>query len=97
MAKLDQLNLRPDEGPGKPPRLSEDDQRRCDMFVIEAEMLLDDSRWSFAWDTVTSMRDRVKAGALPTDKMWQALSNIKEGGRRHAAQEKRWNRRYEGR
>ncbi len=88
--KLDQLNLKPD-----PPE-SEDDQRRRDMFVIEAEMLLDDDRFEFAWPTVSGMRDSVRdEKRQPTEKMWQALTNIKDGGKRHERSLGYWKRRYE--
>lgn len=93
MAKLDQLNLRND-GPGK---RSEDDQRRIQSFLTLAELLLDDDRFQFAWDTVQSMRDKVQEGYLPTEPMFTALENIRQGGRRQSQQERNWRRRYEGR
>jgi hypothetical protein len=93
MANLNNLNLKPDST-NLP---SEDDIRRIDAFVFEAEMLLDDERCKFAWATVASMRDSVRdEQRLPTEKMWQALKNIKDGGRRHARSLDGWKRRYEG-
>jgi hypothetical protein len=96
MAKLTELNLDPTDGPGVKPPESEDSQRRRDMFIIQCEYLLDSERWRFAWDTVASMRDRVQAGAQPTEKMWQAVKNIEAGGRRQERSLKSWGRRYEG-
>jgi hypothetical protein len=95
MPKPSDLNLRPHEGPGE---RSEDQQRRGDMFVIQAEHLLDDDRFAFAAPTITRLRDAVKYhGQQPTERMWQALKNIEDGGRRQQASLKHWGRRYEGR
>jgi hypothetical protein len=91
--KLDRLNLKPDPSPED----READLRRRESFLSLAELLLDDDRFAYASDTVTSMRDRVQAGDVPTERMFTALENIREGGRRHAIQERQWKRRYEGR
>jgi hypothetical protein len=96
MPKLSDLHLDPTDGPGSKPAESEDSQRRREMFVIQCEYLLDGERWRFAWDTVASMRDRVQAGATPSEKMWQAVKNIEEGGKRQQRLLKSWGRRYEG-
>ncbi len=93
MANLNQLNLKPDST-NLP---SEDDQRRIASFLSLCELLLDDDRFEYAAKTVTSMRDDVQAGRMPTERMFIALENIREGGRRQAQGLKNWSRRYEGR
>ena len=95
MARFDSLNLRPNEGPG---RQTEDALQRREDFLAQAAVLLDDDRYSFAWDTVQGMHDSVKLkGQEPTARMQQALDNIKAGGDRSGQARRGWNRRYEGR
>ncbi len=96
MPRFDQLTFKASQRPVESTD-NEDAARRRGMFLDQCELLLDDERWQFAWDTVGSMRDKVRDGFQPTEAMWRAVKNIEAGGRRQAAGAKRWGRRYEGR
>lgn len=75
---------------------STDDLHKIENFLANAEDLLDQDRYRFAWDTISGMRDSVKNGQVPTQKMLQALENIREGAARQERSLKNWSRRYEG-
>ena len=95
MPKASDLNLG-DDRPQVDLTDAEHTRQRED-FLDGCRDLLDDDRYAFASSTIIGMRDRVQDGMRPTDRMWRALSNIREGGKRQRESEKNWGRRYEGR
>jgi hypothetical protein len=91
VARLEDLNLKP------PPVPSRDDIEGADAFAAECESLLDNERYSFAWDTISGMRDTARTYSKVTPKMYIALRNIRAGVERATNANRRWGRRYEGR
>ncbi len=92
MAKLSDLPLDPNAGPGAD---REAKARLAHEFVAQCLELLDQPRYEFAYSTLSGMRDTAETSQMVTERMWQALENIKAGGQRHDDALRGWSRRYE--
>jgi hypothetical protein len=89
MAKLDDLPLDPDQGPGK---LSE----RARDFLDELSELLGDTRFNFANDTLSGIFESVERTGHVTPGQYTAVGNIRTSVADREDRPRGGSRRYEG-
>lgn len=100
MAKLNDLNLSDDTGPGKADELTHS-ERVADRFVQRLKAMRLDATFDYAADTIDGIMETVEATKRVTDAQQQAINNIEEGGLMYDEQRDRGgrrggSRRYEG-
>ena len=75
-----------------------DDALKARDFAEELTQLLDDARFSWAWDTLGGIRDTVLTRQTVSPKQYIAVRNIRQSvAERERGDGPRWSRRYEGR
>jgi hypothetical protein len=93
MAKLEDLNFAPDEGPGPTDR----DRRDADHFLDDIQELRDDDRYLWAEATLRGIYESVSAAGKVSEGQRTAVRNIRDSVlEREERHRTRPSRRYEG-